>query len=82
MAERQSRLSDSQLASLARQAGFEESTIPTIVGIARAESGGNPLALNPDRSAGDESYGLMQVNMIDYPDYQLGQSRLREFGLK
>ena len=29
MAERQSRLSDSQLASLARQAGFEESTIPT-----------------------------------------------------
>jgi len=82
MAERQSRLSDSQLASLARQAGFEESTIPTIVGIARAESGGNPFALNPDRSTGDESYGLMQVNMIDYPDYQLGQSRLREFGLK
>ena len=82
MAERQSRLSDSQLASLARQAGFEENTIPTIVGIARAESGGNPMALNPDRSTGDESYGLMQVNMIDYPDYQLGQSRLREFGLK
>ena len=55
MAERQSRLSDSQLASLARQAGFEENTIPTIVGIARAESGGNPMALNPDRSTGDES---------------------------
>ena len=78
MAERQSRLSDSQLASLARQAGFEENTIPTIVGTL----GPSRMALNPDRSTGDESYGLMQVNMIDYPDYQLGQSRLREFGLK
>jgi hypothetical protein len=82
MAQRTARLSNAQLASYARQAGFPEDKIPTIVGIARAESGGNPLALNPNRATGDESYGLMQVNMIDYPDYQLGQSRLREFGLK
>lgn len=82
MAQRSARLSDAQLASYARQAGFSEDKIPTIVGIARAESGGNPLALNPNRSTGDESYGLMQVNMIDEPGYQLGQERLRQFGLK
>ena len=67
MAQRTARLSNAQLASYARQAGFPEEKIPTIVGIARAESGGNPLALNPNRATGDESYGLMQVNMIDYP---------------
>ena len=45
MEQRSTRLSDSQLASLARQAGFEENTIPTIVGIARAESGGKPTPI-------------------------------------
>ena len=78
----QKRLTNAQIAGYARQAGFAENEIPTIVGIANAESSRNPRALNPNRSTGDESYGLMQVNMIDEPGYQLGQERLRQFGLE
>jgi hypothetical protein len=71
------RLTPGQVAGYAKQAGFEDKDIPTIVGIATAESGLDPYNLNPNRKTGDESYGLMQINMIDYPDYQLGQERLK-----
>ena len=76
------RLTPGQVASYAKQAGFEDKDIPTIVGIATAESGLDPYNLNPNRKTGDESYGLMQINMIDYPDYQLGQERLKNYGLQ
>lgn len=72
------RLTKQQLAQYARQAGFEEKLIPQIVGIAGAESRYDPKALNPNVSTGDESYGLMQINMLG----AMGPERLKEFGLK
>ena len=42
-----------------------------------AESGGRATAHNPNRSTGDNSYGLWQINMID----QLGTERRRQLGI-
>ena len=53
-----------------------------MVAISQAESGLNPRALNPDRSTGDYSFGLYQINMIDEPGYMLGAERRRNLGLK
>ena len=74
----QQRLSKQQIAQLARQAGWSEDKIPFVVGVAGAESGFNPKALNPNVSTGDESYGLMQINMLG----AMGPERLKAFGLK
>ena len=65
---------------LARQAGFDSSISPTIAAISLAESGGNPRAHNPRYP--DDSYGLMQVNMLDEPGYLLGTERRRRYGLQ
>lgn len=65
---------------LARQAGFDSSLSPTIAAISLAESGGNPMAHNPRYP--DNSYGLMQVNMLDEPGYQLGAERRQRYGLQ
>jgi len=75
-------VSQSQLAGLLRQEGVKEDLIPTMVAISQAESGLNPKALNPDRSTGDYSFGLYQINMIDEPGYMLGAERRRNLGLK
>jgi len=75
-------VSQSQLAGLLRQEGVKEDLIPTMVAISQAESGLNPKALNPDRSTGDYSFGLYQINMIDEPGYMLGSERRRNLGLK
>ena len=72
----------SQLAGLLRQEGVKEDLIPTMVAISQAESSLNPRALNPDRSTGDYSFGLYQINMIDEPGYMLGAERRRNLGLK
>jgi len=71
------RYSQAQLAQFARQAGFPEQDVPTIVAIAMGESSGNPRAHNPDASTGDNSYGLMQINMLG----QMGADRRAQFGL-
>tara|TARA_A100001515_G_scaffold111904_1_gene92974 strand:- start:541 stop:1227 length:687 start_codon:yes stop_codon:yes gene_type:complete len=75
-------ITPAQLAALLRQEGVREDQIPTMVAIGRAESSLNPRALNPDRSTGDYSFGLYQINMIDEPGYPLGAERRRKFGLK
>jgi hypothetical protein len=75
-------ISQSQLAGLLRQEGVKEDLIPTMVAISQAESSLNPRALNPDRSTGDYSFGLYQINMIDEPGYMLGAERRRNLGLK
>ena len=75
-------VSQTQLAGLLRQEGVKEDLIPTMVAISQAESGLNPRALNPDRSTGDYSFGLYQINMIDEPGYMLGAERRRNLGLK
>ena len=59
-----SRLKFDQLEVLARQAGFDPSVSPKMAAIALAESGGDPYAHNPNASTGDNSYGLMQINML------------------
>ena len=46
--------------------------------IAIGESGGRPKAHNPNRSTGDNSFGLWQINMID----ALGPERARALGIK
>ena len=71
-------LSTQQIASLVRQVGFPEEMVPTMTAVTMAESGGNPLAHNPNRSTGDNSYGLLQINMID----GMGPERRAQFGIK
>ena len=69
-----------ELELLARQAGFSLEDSPTIAAIALAESGGDPNAHNPRYP--DNSYGLMQVNMLDEPGYMLGAERRARYGLE
>ena len=71
-----------KLTQLARQGGIPEKNIPQMVAIAMAESGGDPNAHNDDASTGDDSYGLWQINMIDLPNYKLGEERRKQFGIK
>ena len=70
-------LSTREIAQGLRDAGFPESLIPTMTAVTLAESSGNPYAHNPNRSTGDNSYGLLQVNMID----RLGPERRAQFGI-
>jgi hypothetical protein len=60
------RLTPEQLAQLASQAGFPPDQIPTAVGVALAESNGDPRAraLTPF----EDSRGLWQINTLAHPD--------------
>ncbi len=71
-------LGPDELVRLAIDSGFNKNTAPIMAAIALAESGGRSNAHNPNRSTGDNSYGLWQINMID----ELGNQRRRQFGLK
>lgn len=70
-----STLSDAQIANIARQGGFPEKEIPTAVGVAKAESSGNPRTHNAKPP--DNSYGLWQINMLG----QMGPDRRKQFGI-
>jgi hypothetical protein len=72
-------LTEGQVAELARRAGVPEDKIALMVNVAKRESGLRPGAHNPNRSTGDNSYGLWQINMINEPGYRLGEERLRQF---
>lgn len=67
----------SDLGGLARSAGFSTEQAVIMAAIAMAESGGRLRAHNDNRSTGDDSYGLWQINMID----RLGPERRRQFGI-
>lgn len=67
----------SGLGGLARSAGFSTEQAVIMAAIAMAESGGRAKAHNDNRSTGDDSYGLWQINMID----RLGPERRRQFGI-
>lgn len=71
-------LTSAQLLQLAQGAGFKGNDAQTMAAIIKAESSGNPYAHNTNRSTGDNSYGLSQINMID----NLGPARRKQFGLK
>ena len=71
-------LSPQQVKSLALNSGFTESQSDIVVKIARGESSFNPQAHNPDASTGDNSYGLMQINMLG----DMGPERRKLFGIQ
>tara|TARA_Y100000589_G_scaffold119364_1_gene113648 strand:- start:4742 stop:5656 length:915 start_codon:yes stop_codon:yes gene_type:complete len=72
------RLKFDELELLARKAGFDSQVSPTMAAIALAESGGDPMAHNPNASTGDNSYGLMQINMLG----AMGPERRAAFNLQ
>ena len=57
--------------------GFEGTALKTAWAVARVESNGRPLALNDNKSTGDKSYGIFQINMLG----QLGVNRKEKFNL-
>ena len=73
-------LSIQETANVFRQAGFKEAEVPTMVAVAMGESGLKPDAHNPRYP--DNSYGLLQINMLDEPGYQLGAERRAKYGLR
>lgn len=73
-------LSKAQLKQLGRNAGFPESELNTFAAVAMGESGGKTDAYNG--KGNDDSYGIMQINMLDRPGYQMGAERRQQFGLK
>jgi hypothetical protein len=68
----------SQAIRTLQRAGFKGDRLKTAFAIVMRESGGNPAAHNPNRSTGDDSYGLAQINMLG----SMGPARRRQFGLK
>ena len=70
------------LERLAVEGGFTPEQAKIMAAIALAESSGRANALNDDINTGDNSYGLWQINMIDYPDYKLGEERRGKLQLK
>ena len=70
------------LERLAVEGGFNPEQAKIMAAIALAESSGRANALNDDINTGDNSYGLWQINMIDYPDYKLGEERRGKLQLK
>ena len=71
-------LSPEQVKSLALNSGFSDAQSDIVVEIARGESGFDPQAHNPDASTGDNSYGLMQINMLG----KMGPERRKLFGIQ
>lgn len=71
------KLTGEEVARLAYNAGFRGEDLVKVVAISKRESGWNTGAYNPDASTGDNSFGLMQINMIG----NLGPSRREWFGI-
>lgn len=71
-------LSGVEVARLMYAAGFRGADLVKAVAIAGRESRFNPSAHNPNADTGDNSYGLMQINMIG----KLGPERRQRLGLK
>lgn len=66
-------LNVNQIAKLAYDAGFRGSALTMAVGVALAESSGNPRAYNPEVAAGTKpglgSYGLWQIYRQAHPEF-------------
>lgn len=70
-------LSQSDLYTLAKKAGLPDSSAKVAAAIAMAESGGDPNVHNTNKSTGDDSYGLWQINMLG----DMGPKRRKQFGI-
>ena len=68
-----------ELTQIARQAGWGDEA-ELAAAIALGESSGIPTEHNSTYP--DDSYGLMQINMLDEPGYMLGAERRAKYGLK
>jgi hypothetical protein len=66
------------LVKLGLSQGLTPEKAITMAAVALGESAGQPWRQNNNRSTGDNSYGLWQINMID----ELGPERARALGLK
>jgi hypothetical protein len=71
-------LDDAQLEELLWSVGFEGKNLRTAWAIAKRESNGRPMAYNGNKSTGDSSYGIFQINMIG----DLGPNRREKFDLR
>jgi hypothetical protein len=71
-------LSPEELKSILYSVGFRGEALRQAWGTAMKESTGRPMSHNKNRSTGDNSYGLFQINMID----SLGPARLKQFDLE
>jgi len=67
-----------QLVQLGLSVGLPLQQAKLMAAVGMAESGGNPVAHNPNRATGDNSYGIWQINMID----NLGPARRKENNLQ
>ena len=72
------RLNAQELKDLLYLVGFRGENLKEAWCIAMRESNGRPLAHNQNRSTGDNSYGIFQINMIG----DLGPARRDKFNLK
>lgn len=70
-------LNSDQLHNLLAAVGFEGESLRIAWAIAMRESNGRPRAFNGNKSTGDHSYGVFQINMIG----QLGADRRAKYGL-
>jgi hypothetical protein len=70
-------LTDSQLKELLKAVGFEGSSLKMAWAVAKKESNGRPLAFNGNKSTGDHSFGIFQINM----NGELMDHRIEKFDL-
>ena len=70
------------LERLAIEGGFTSKEAKIMAAIAMAESSGLARALNDDLKTGDNSFGLWQINMIDTPNYKLGEERRKKLNIE
>lgn len=70
-------LTAQQVAQIAYGAGFRDADLVAVVAIAGRESKYDPSAHNTNATTGDDSYGLMQINMRG----SLGPERRKLFGI-
>ena len=71
-------LTDKELVSLLKAVGFEGQALKIAWAVAKKESNGRPMAYNGNRSTGDSSYGIFQINMLG----NLGDDRKEKFDLR
>ena len=77
----QQSLTQEQMVSVLKQAGWEDALIPWALEVSKRESGWRPRAHNNDRSTGDDSRGPFQINVIDEEGYMLGAERRARYGI-
>jgi len=71
-------LTDKELLKLLKAVGFEGKALKLAWAVAKSESNGRPMAYNGNRSTGDSSYGIFQINMLG----ELGVDRKEKFELR